>query len=60
MDVKIIFLNDDLEEYIYIYIYIYGDCVIICLYVDDKLIFVTSLDIVHQKKSFPLFLLNLI
>ena len=29
-----------------------GECVIICLYVDDMLIFATSLDIVHDTKRF--------
>ena len=32
-----------------------NECVIICLYIDDMLIFATSLNIVHKTKSFLAF-----
>ena len=32
--------------------FINNECVIICLYVDDLLIFGTSLDVVHDAKHF--------
>ena len=45
------FSSIEVDKCVYIKL-VNGECVIVCLYVDDMLIFCTSLDIVHDTKCF--------